>query len=643
MRTMRATGAALLAALAIVTLSAAPAAADTVGYTGVVRDPDGNPVANACLALHTSATDVAAEHCSDASGRYTIPGAWEAPDYKIRVHAEGFRTEWWYGAPDYLNADPVSIPAGSVVERDVTLGRGAGSISGRITDQYGTPVQATVTVHGEGDAYEAIAYTSVTGTYQLSNLPPGGYRISVYDNQRGVQWVPRKEIREEATVFTVADGDALTVNEWLLPLGTVKVVVTDAVTALPVPRPCVYVHGGRDESVCGVNGIVDVLDVRPGTWELDVSAGASYFPADPKPTVDVVRGQVTRVGYQLRPGAAVATTVLDAASGQPVGGICAHLVQPRWGGQSAHMRQYCSADDGHLEAGPFEADELGTWQLYAFQPIGPYDPPATRYGAQWVTANGGSGDQREALPVTLRAKETVTIPPIRVDPPGRITGTIRNAAGAAVSGVCAYPFAFHPGQGAIFGANCSNAQGQYTLSDLGPYRWPVEFAPSSASGYSWQWSGDVADRFAATLTKVGPGATATVDARLATGGVLAGKVTDGASPVDAGYVWTYNARTGDIASASYANIARDGTFAVRGHRTQEVYVEYWSLTKGCWYAPGGRYGTKVAVTAGATTTIAANMSRTCGLRPYTAAQSGIGTASGPPLAPIMAAPTRAGR
>ncbi|MEV0807449.1 carboxypeptidase-like regulatory domain-containing protein [Micromonospora sp. NPDC050200] len=622
MKSMRATGAALLATLVIVPLTAAPAAADTFGYTGIVSDPDGAPVANACFALHTSPTDVAAEYCSDAQGRYTIPGAWNAPDYKIRMHAEGFRTQWWYDAPDHLNASAVSIPAGATVEQNFTLGRGAGSISGRISDQYGTGVGATVAVHGEDTSYRAIAYTwdLGDGRYALNNLPPGRYRISVYDNVRGTQWVPGKETREEATVFTLTDGGALTVDERLLPLGTVEARVTDAVTGLPVRRPCVHISGGRDETVCGSDGLVRVPDVRPGSWELDVTGGASYFPVDPRPTVDVARGQVTRVSYQLRPGAAFATTVQDAATGQPVGGICVHLVQPKWGGQSAHMRQYCSSDDGHLEVGPFEETELATWQLYAFQATNPYEPPAKRYGDQWVTANGGSGDQREALFVTLKARETITIPTVRVDPPGTITGTIRNASGAVVPGVCAYPFAFHPGQGGIFGKNCANAEGRYTIDDLGPYRWPIEFAPSANSGYAWQWSGDVADRFSATLTKLNPGGTATVDARLVSGGVLAGKVTDPANPTAAGYVWTYNARTGDIASASYGYFdhGTGGAFTVKGHRTQDVYVEYW-VDKECWY--GVRNATTVAMKAGATTTIAADTTRTCGRAPVTGSHS----------------------
>ncbi|MEH0844666.1 carboxypeptidase-like regulatory domain-containing protein [Micromonospora sp. CPCC 205711] len=362
-----------------------------------------------------------------------------------------------------------------------------------------------------------------------------------------------------------------------------------------------------------------------------MSGGASYFPIDETPYVHVERGKTTTVSYALNPGAAIATTVQDRPTGKPVGGICVRLVKPRFGGQSAHMGSTCSSDDGSLEIGPFTNAE--TVQLYAYQAVNPYEPPAKRYGDQWVTATGGSGDQREASKVTLTPQQTITIPPIRVDPPGTITGTVRNSSGAAVAGVCAYPFAFHPGQGAIFGANCSNSQGRYTIGELGPYRWPVEFMPNSGTGYGWQWSGDVADRFAATMATVTAGGTATVDAKLAAGGQLTGKVTDGANPVDAGYVWTYNSRTGDVASPSFTNIARDGTFSLKGHRTQKVYVQYASLTKDCWYGLAGKPAIEVAMTAGQTTTIAADMTRSCGKMPLTASTSRSLSTAGTMLSP----------
>ncbi|MFJ6195805.1 hypothetical protein [Micromonospora sp. NPDC092111] len=621
---MRATGAALLAALATVTLLAAPAAADTVGYTGVVSDPDGTPVPNACFALHTSPTAVAAEYCSDADGRYTIPSPTGTADHKVRMHAAGFRTEWWYHAPDHLNADAVYFPQHELIERNVTLDRGSASISGTVTDEYGAAAEATVTIYGEDFSYEAIAYTwdLGAGRYALHNLPPGRYRISVSDNVRGWQWVPGKETRDEATIFTLGDGDAVVADESFLPMGTVEARVTDAVTGMPVRRPCLSVlgTGGNDADACGVDGLVRVPRVRPGFWKLSVGGGASYFGIDETADYhEVTRGQVTRVSFQLEPGAAVTTTVLDAATGQPAQDICVRTVRPRGGGQSARMGSTCAWDDGRLEIGPFRTAE--TFQLYAYQATNPWEPPAKRYGDQWVTANGGSGDQREALVVTLKPGQTTSIAPIRMDPPGTITGTVRNPAGAVVPGICAYPYAFHPNQGAVTGANCTNSQGRYTIGALGPYRWPIEFTPLASTGYAWQWSGDVADRFSATLTRVTAGGTATMDANLAAGAVLAGKVTDGTGPVDAGYVWTYNARTADIASPSFTNIARDGTFSLRGHRTQDVYVEYANLERGCWYGGPGRNAVPVAVRAGATTTITADMTRTCARAPLVGSQS----------------------
>lgn len=614
---MRLTGAAV-AALVISSLLAVPASAEVTGYTGLVSDTDGNLISGACFALHTSPTEVAHEFCSDEQGRYLITGVPTDTTYKIRVHADGFRTQWWYDEPDYLNATAFRIPAYYLSERDITLGRGSGTVKGRITDQMGAPTEATVTVQGVDRYYDAIAYTwdLGDGRYEIADLPPGRYQISVYDNLRGTQWVPQQDTAQDAAVFTVTDGAVLVVDEQWLPLGSVEVRVTDALTGRPVAQPCVSVRSAPNErQACGSDGTVRVGDVPPGYWEYTVSGDVSYFPTDQGRHLEVFRSQVTRVDVELEPAAAITTTVIDAETGKPpVESICVHVVAPEWGGQSAHMSQYCSDEKGRLGVGPFTgADAV---QLYAFQPRNPYTTPKKFYGAQWVTDNGGSGDQRRALTVTMRDRQTVSIPPIRMDPPGTISGVIRNAdTGVPIPGVCTYPYAFNPGQGNAPGRNCSTSEGRYTISDLGPYRWPVEFAPTRLSGYAWQWSGDVADRFSATMAQVTAGGVVETDANLVPGGTVAGTVTDGPVPVDAGYVWTYNARTGDIASPSPVNIDREGRFTLAGHRTQKVYVEYRSLTAGCWYAAAGPAATTVEVTAGSTTTIVADMTGTCARHP----------------------------
>jgi hypothetical protein len=623
---LRFTGAVAIA-IATLPLLAVPASADTTGYAGIVAGPEGQPIAGACLTLFNGPTQPEAEFCTDEQGRYAITGMPTETSYKIRVTAAGYRTQWWYDAPDFLNADSTWVPANDLIERDITLGRGAGAFVGRITDEHGAPDDATITVRGVDRSFEAIAYTwdfGTDGRYELGNLAPGRYQISIEDNRRGTQWVPQQDTPENATVFELADGDRLTVDEQWLGYGSVEISVADADTGAPVARPCIYIHSTpQDRQACGTDGIVRIDDVPPGWWSITVSAHPGYFPTgDDEHHIDVVRGQVARQSYELVPGAAATTTVIDAATGDPVPGICVRTVWPGSGGQSARAGSAgCSDDTGRLNIGPY--DGAYTFQLFAWQPLSQWVTPEKYWGAQWVTADGGSGDQRDALSVTLQEKRTITLPTIKVDPPGSITGVVRDAAtGSTISGVCTYPYAFNANQGAIFGRNCSNADGRFTIEHLGPYRWPVEYTPAGNSGYAWQWSGDVADRFGATMIQVTAGGAATApDARLVPGGVLTGKVTRGDGVVDLGYVWTYQARTGDVASASFVNITRDGTFTLRGHRTQDVHVEYWDDSKGCFYgAADGPPPRKprlraVAMVAGQTTTLAMDMSTTCAARP----------------------------
>lgn len=622
MKMLRVTGA-TIAALAIVPIAAAPAAAaEPFGYTGIVRDEGGNAIEGACLLLQRTESTVEAEFCTGADGRYTITGVPTDVSYKVRIQATGYRTEWWYDAPTFLNAEAVWVPASALVERDIVLGVGAGTVRGRITDEHGAPADATVTLRRTDRESGYIVYTwdLGDGRYELGNLPPGEYTAEISDNRHGRQWVPQKDSQSDAAIITISDGGVTVIDEQWLPLGTVEVAVLDTDSGRPVPRPCVYIRTPvGDSQGCGANGLVRVEGVQAGDWDYTVSGGASYFAVDDGRRLQVGHGETVRLAAELAPAAAITTSVVDAGTGQPVAGICVRLVVPNAGGQPSRPASRCSNDNGVLEIGPLT--ESGDFQLYAKQNRN--RPPAVLYGDQWVTADGGTGDQRKALTVTIKPKQTVTVPPIKVDPPGAISGIIRDAAtGAPVSGVCAYPYAFNASGGHVRGKHCSTAQGQYTIEDLGPYEWPVEFTPNGDSGYTWQWSGDAADRFGATYIKVASGQIAAMDTRLVKGGVLAGKVTRSGAPVSFGSVWSYNARTGDSASPAYANVGPDGTFALGGHRGQEVYVRYWSENE-CWYGrvqPGSRRpaaAVPVSVTAGGTTTVALDMVSTCAKQPYT--------------------------
>lgn len=627
MRMLRIAGAAA-AVIATLPLLATPARADAGGYTGIVRGADDAPIVGARLAVYPTDVNVpgdpVAAFTTDADGRYLITGLGSDKAYKIEVSAPGLRTEWWWDAPDFLNADRYWIPTSTQVEQDVTLGAGAGSVTGRITDQAGAGADATVTVRGVDSSYEAIAYTWTLGDgrYRIDNLPPGDYRISISDNAHGIQWIPGKETEEAAAVFTLADGQTVVADDQWLPFGTVRVVVRDAQTGKPVPRPCVSIQSTpSDVQACGRKGVVVVRDVPPGDWPITVSAGASYFVPEEERFVSVERGKTTKLITTLEPGAAVRTKVVDAATGAPLGSICVHTVDATWPGQSASMRGYCSdPDTGVLEIGPF--DKAWTVNLYAYQSVSRFDPPAVRYGDQWVGgAKGGTGDQREALKVAFQPRVTKAIPAIRMDRPGTITGVVRDAAsGQPVSGVCAFPYSVIPFQGISSGKHCSNGQGQYTIDDVGPYSWPVEFTPTLNRGYAWQWSGDVADRFAATYLPVTAGGSTTLDASLVKGGVVAGTVTADGAPADGVLVYAYNSKTRDFAGPTWDYTDAAGAFSLPGYRGgQDLWLNYWSGDQGCWYGNTAAAATKVPVVEGGTTQVMIDRAGNCAPAPAAAA------------------------
>jgi hypothetical protein len=583
----------LMAALSLTS----PAFADVVpSLSGRITDRQtGAPLAGACVTvLRDSDGSQQASVCTTGAGQYEI-AALPADNYKVRVQASGYAEQWAYGAPDRLNAQSLWLSGDFTKQLDFPLWPGAGEIGGQITDENGAPARATVGMdRTDGQYWHAIVYTDDAGHYQMANIPAGPYRVSIEDNKHGIQWAYGQESPETAEIFQVTDGGATVVDERYLPLATVSVTVTDAVTQRPVSGACAQINAGPQPRACsGANGVVSITGVQPGSWIVD-----AYDPSgrhsNSQVNLAVTRSGPNDVAVALQPTASIITAVRDASTKKPVG-VCFHTVAPDQHGQSAHMTQYCSdPTTGRLVVGQLPA---GTFQLYGI-------PTDDTHGALWVTGHGsGTGDQRQALAITTRIGRATYVPPVDVGAAGTVSGVVRDrTTDGPVPHVCAYPFAFNAAQGGTFGHECSNASGQYTISGLGPYDWPIEFTSAPIYGVSWQWSGDVADRFGATPVHVTAGATAILDAHVTAGGTLPGSVADRAGNAQFGYVWVYNARTGDPATSSYNTDSTPlGSFTVKGLATQTVRIEYYvSGDSNCWYRDqrGFATATEVPVTAG---------------------------------------------
>jgi hypothetical protein len=138
--------------------------------TGIVLDPDGNPVNRAFVECEDRDTDVTGV-LTDAEGRFKLaPGA--AGCNAVARH------------PDYSPSDGIRLAAGRV--NTIRLSRG-GAIAGNVVDERGSPVPSyTLAIEsflpkGDADLGRKGAPRKVddaTGAFLIDGLPPGRYVLS---------------------------------------------------------------------------------------------------------------------------------------------------------------------------------------------------------------------------------------------------------------------------------------------------------------------------------------------------------------------------------------------------------------------------------------------------------------------------------
>ncbi|MFG2055691.1 carboxypeptidase regulatory-like domain-containing protein [Micromonospora sp. NPDC048930] len=474
----------------------------------------GTPITGACVtAFAANRGNEAGQACTDATGRYRLAVAAYA-SYKLRVRADGFPEQWAPNAVESRNAPSYTAQYGKDVVVDVALRVGGGTVRGQITDYPGATPALTNSVRVFAVDNSWSAWTeAVDGRYQFDRVPPGDYRVAVKPLDRTIQYHPGKSLVAEATVVHVADGEVTTVDEQLLPPGAVEVTLVDAVTGAPVAG-CVRLALAPAQACADSSGRVTF----PKVWA--TGASPETVTAVPGPTywqqtvgaVQVVSGETTRLTIPLEPAAALETTVVDATTGAAVPNACVRPVNAAKLATSALRQQvsqytgYCSDAEGKVRIGPLPG---GVVQLLVTPPV--------PYGTQWYTETGGTGDRRLATAYPLKAGRALTAPPVRLDQAGSITGTMRDESGGAVK-TCVQVYGDHPDL--AYGTlpkrctyNDSDQQpGQYKITGLGPYRWPIFVAgarSTSDTALAPAWSGNAADRFAAAPVQVTAGATAT--------------------------------------------------------------------------------------------------------------------------------------
>lgn len=145
-------------------------------------------------------------HEIDAFHEYVVGGL-ETGDYKVHFrdcHVGGYADQWYPDAATFEDAGLVHVEFGAdTPDVDVAL-RGAGTITGRVTDSDGDPVGVCVTAWDPAGYPYVSTGTRHDGTYELPWMQPRGVKLSFNDcGDHSYEWWDDRATFEAADIVPV--------------------------------------------------------------------------------------------------------------------------------------------------------------------------------------------------------------------------------------------------------------------------------------------------------------------------------------------------------------------------------------------------------------------------------------------------------
>lgn len=373
--------------------------------SGQVTNSLGEPAQNvAAIAFNSRGAEVGTGD-GDELGNYSIDGL-RSDEYRVQIIEGGFDpqyvSEYYDNQPDLHSAEDITVVQGVETPNiNFELAR-RGSISGTVTDGVGSPIdRVNVRLYNSNDdlvTYKgniALAATAADGTYTLSGVDPGTYRVRFGRNLDvpdgvgpfGYQFYDNKSTLGSAQTVTVAAGtDTPGINATMGAAGSISGTVTSS--GNPRANVCItaYDSSGAPLGLEYVVAIDDRTDAA-GHYSLTTLPAGSYrllFLDCPiwneVRTLKTLAAQFYEGATQLALATPVVVTVGADTSGIDVdmvasGSIAGTVTVP--GTQSSSV-----CVDVFDEAGSSQASII--------------DPEATRSGAQGAYVIDGlpAGDYR---------------------------------------------------------------------------------------------------------------------------------------------------------------------------------------------------------------------------------------------------------
>jgi hypothetical protein len=493
--------------------------------TGRLIDADGDGVEDAAVYAEPDDEGSWGFTWTDEDGEFSLAVA--PGQYRVAFNHQGLY-QYAFGTMSWSEAEVFTVAAGESITVNDTLIT-PGSVVGTFTDSSGDGIPDVEVflepIDAAGDYRES--YTDEDGYFEFPVVASGDYRLSFHDWDHGLlQYAFGAVTRDEADVISVVAGQVTTVHDTLLPTGSVRITAQDTLTGEAVMQFSVQVSGRFGDTD---DGEVIITGLPAGTHQIDWASAPGYSLLDPV-QFTVVAGEQAEVTLPLHPRSRIETTVVDAATGEPLAGVCLITASAT----AFRMPEWCphvSGPDGRVIV---EVAGAGTYNLLAW----PRD--AEGYGAQWVGRDGGTGVQSQAARVTVADGGVADAPVVKMDPAGSVTGVVTDPHGDPVPHGVVRIGNDGFGVGGGLGEAWINENGSYTLDGLGPYEWPLLF---NVWTYPSQWSGGVADRRLAEGAPVVANEVSTFDYQLVDGTQVT--LTVGDPSWIGSFVLALNARTGD--------------------------------------------------------------------------------------------------
>ncbi len=386
--------------------------------SGTVTDSSGAGIANVNVSAYDAVTNsyVSGSGATSSTGTYTIQGL-SSGNYKVLfTPLSSYIPQWFNNQSSITAGDTVTVTAGATTPLvNATLAL-AGKISGTVVSSAGSGMSGiTVYAFNEDSNLQITSVvTSSTGTYTLSGLPTGNYKVRFNSTNSANNYVTvwnnsKPSIATADSIAVVAGITTVGVNATLAIGGSISGQLTDV--SAGVTNINVNAYNLFDESVAtavtDTNGNYTIKGLPNGSYKL-------RFQELPNSSSYSAIGYVIQMYTNPNINAVYMSqgTLIPVTATTPVTGINAVLVKgvgsisgTVTGAATGAVLSGAGVQVTDLSGGFFgsaNADANGNYTVKGL-PTGSYKVElymSGKYANQWYT---GSGDFTSATSVTVTA------------------------------------------------------------------------------------------------------------------------------------------------------------------------------------------------------------------------------------------------